>query len=265
MSRYNCALCSPCKGINKTYCDDCDASCCKNNMKNHREIFYLADQFTDKVNIAENELSSKADEVKKNLSSNYNTFIYESTYSSYHCENFADKMCKIYYEMGYRIGNLNNNINEKKKQYEINEQDLRNIYHEKLQEINYSFNIRKSKIDSAIEEQKGIKKECNMLKDSINVLKNEKENIVNKNVDDIVNSLINEDKNNLEQNYENNVKIIDEKNKLILPILEYTKEEKNLENNYINTINNIKKYSDKIPNFDNWIKIYNLNKYINNY
>ena len=38
----------------------------------------------------------------------------------------------------------------KKKQYEINEQDLRNIYHEKLQEINYSFNIRKSKIDSAI-------------------------------------------------------------------------------------------------------------------
>ena len=45
-------------------------------MKNHREIFYLADQFTDKVNRAENELSSKADEVKKNLSSNYNTFIY---------------------------------------------------------------------------------------------------------------------------------------------------------------------------------------------
>jgi len=264
MSRDHCASCSACKGITKYYCDNCVASCCQDNMKNHREIFKLGDQFTSKVKNAENELSSKAKNVYNNLSSNYNTYISGCTFDLSHCENFADQMTKTYNRMNSRINDLNARIYEKKRQYEYEEQNLRNIYREKLEEINYRFNIRKSNIDSANEEQKKIKEKCGVLKDSINDLKNKKESIVNQNVDEIANNLINEDKKNLEQNYENNVKIIDENNKVILSNFEYTEEEKNLENGYINTINNIKKYSDKIPNFDNWIKIYNLNKYIIN-
>lgn len=265
MSRYDCASCSACKGIKKHYCDNCSASCCKDNMKNHREIFQLGDQFTSKVSNAENELSSKANNVKQNLSSNYNTYISECTCCVSHCENFADEMTKTYNRMNSRINDLNDYIYETKKQYEYKEQNLRYIYQKKLEKIYISFDIRKKKIDHAIEEQKKNKEKCNMLKESLNTLKNKKENIVNQNVDEIANNLINEDKKNLEQNYENNVKIIDEKNKVILSNFEYTEDEKNLENGYINTINNIKKYSDKIPNFDNWIKLYNLNKYIINY
>ena len=49
---------------------------------------------------------------------------------------------------------------------------------------------------------------------------------------------------------------------MVVNNLEYTEEEKDLENNYLSIINNIKNYSKKIPFFDNWIKVYNLNKYL---
>ena len=43
--------------------------------------------------------------------------------------------------------------------------------------------------------------------------------------------------------------------------MEYTEEEKQLENEYL-TIINIKNYSVQIPFFDNWINMYDLKKYI---
>ena len=67
----------------------------------------------------------------------------------------------------------------------------------------------------------------------------------------------------MEYDYENQKNLIDKTNQIIVQNLEYTEEEKNLQGYYLNTINNIKNYSDKIPFFDNWIKAYNLNKYIN--
>ncbi len=53
-------------------------------------------------------------------------------------------------------------------------------------------------------------------------------------------------------------------NEVIDTKLEYTQEEIDLKNTYLNTINKIKNYSKKIPYFENWMQMYNLNKYINN-
>ena len=43
--------------------------------------------------------------------------------------------------------------------------------------------------------------------------------------------------------------------------MEYTEEEKQLENEYLTIINNIKNYYVQIPFFDNWINMYDLKKY----
>lgn len=67
MSRENWVACSPCKGIDKYYCDNCTAVCCQENMKKHREIFYLNDNFSSNVNKAEKELMEKAKESIDNL------------------------------------------------------------------------------------------------------------------------------------------------------------------------------------------------------
>ena len=73
----------------------------------------------------------------------------------------------------------------------------------------------------------------------------------------------NEYQNEKKNEYQNEKNIIDDKNKTATVNLEYTEEEKNLENYYLNTICNIKNYSKKIPFFDDWMKAYNLNNYIN--
>lgn len=67
----------------------------------------------------------------------------------------------------------------------------------------------------------------------------------------------------IEYEYQYKKNIIDKKNQIRTANLEYTEEEKNLENYYLNTINNIKNYLKKIPFFDNWMKVYDLDKYIN--
>ena len=94
-------------------------------------------------------------------------------------------------------------------------------------------------------------------------LENEKEKIKKINVDEIVNKFVSGEKNKIEADCQSQKNRIDEENKLKEEILEYTEEEKNLESDYLKIINGIKKYSNKIPYFDNWIEVYKLKKYIN--
>jgi len=263
MNRLYCTSCLPCKNLNLTYCDNCEKICCEENMKNHREIFYLGDQFQTKVNYAENELCSKADQVKNNLYKICNINIDESRYCLDKCENFLSSMINKYYEMGSDKNKLSNKIEKDKNEFEKDKMKLKIDFEQKLKELNESFEKEKNSIKNEINNE-NIKKETeiiNLNNSKINFEK-EKKNILNKNVDLIINDFINKEKPKIEDDYQKEKNLIDEKNKLIKQNLEYTEKEKKLENDYLTTICNIKNYSKKIPYFDNWIKVYNLNKYL---
>ena len=132
-------------------------------------------------------------------------------------------------------------------------------------EINSFINFNEKKqslINSGIEKEKLKRKEIDSLIESIDNLTKEKDNIINININEIANNYINEEQPKIENEYENSKMSIDEQNKIIILNLEYTEEEKQLENEYLTIINNIKNYSGQIPYFDKWINMYDLKKYI---
>ena len=116
-------------------------------------------------------------------------------------------------------------------------------------------------IDNKSKKEK-LKKEIDSLIESIDNLTKEKDNIIYIYINEIANDYINEEQSKIEIEYDNCKKSIDEQNKIIITNLEYTEEEKQLENEYLTIINNIKNYSVQIPFFDNWINMYDLKKYI---
>ena len=137
-----------------------------------------------------------------------------------------------------------------------------NTYNKEINSFK-NFNEKKqSLIDSGIEKEKLKRKEIDSLIESIDNLTKEKDNIINININEIANNYINEEQPKIENEYENSKMSIDEQNKIIILNLEYTEEEKQLENEYLTIINNIKNYSGQIPYFDNWINMYDLKKYI---
>ena len=260
MSRYNCASCSACKGINKSFCDNCTACCCQDNMKKHREIFYLGDQFPSKVNNAESELKSRADQVQKNLYGNYNIYISECRCCLDHCENFLNAIKNRYNEMDRKKYDLDFQIQRDRQNFEIDKGNLSNDFNQRLRYMNDSFENEKRTIRNEREKEN---EKIKPLKKTIENLENEIEKIKKINVDEIVNKFVSGEKNKIEADCQSQKNRIDEENKLKEEILEYTEEEKNLESDYLKIINGIKKYSNKIPYFDNWIEVYKLKKYIN--
>jgi len=137
---------------------------------------------------------------------------------------------------------------------------MSNTYNKEINSFK-NFNEKKqSLIDSGIEKEKLKRKEIDSLIESIDNLIKEKDNIINININEIANNYINEEQPKIENEYENSKMSIDEQNKIIIPNLEYTEEEKQLENEYLTIINNIKNYSGQIPYFDKWM--YDLKKYI---
>jgi hypothetical protein len=264
MSRENCRCCYACKNINKIYCDKCDDYCCEENIKSHQEIFYLGDQFEKKVKYAENELCTKSNQVRKNIDEICNINISRNNYSLNDCENFFNLMINVYNELGNKKNEFNKKINQNKTKLENEKIDLRNDYKQKLKNISDIFDKEKMSIQNEIMNDNTKKEEkIKNFDNSKKSLEEEKVNILKKNVDKIVVDYINGEKYKIENNYQNEKKLIDEKNQLVKQNFEYTEEEKALESDYLSTINNIKNYSKKIPFFDNWIKVYNLNKYLN--
>ena len=264
MSRENCSCCNPCKGINKIYCDNCSANCCTENMKKHQEIFYLGDQFGTKVNYAENELCTKSNKVRENIDKICNINISGNCDSLYSCENFFNSMKNVYNELDYKKYEFNNKIKQNQKKLENEKKNLMNDYNQKLKNLNDIFDNEKINIKNEMNNDNKKKEEkMNNLKNSKNILEEEKIDILSRNVDKIVIDYINGEKTIIENNYQNEKNSIDEKNQLVKQNFEFTEQEKALESYYLNTINNIKNYSQKIPYFDNWIQVYNLNKYLN--
>ena len=264
MSRENCKACSPCNRRNYSCCDNCDASCCQENMKEHAEIFYLYDNFYLNVNDAEIELTTKAKNIKDNLSKNNNIYISCCSCCVSHCEDLLDNMKNKYNVMQNFEYSLNNQINQNKTNFEKEKRKISFNYEIELRKLKDSFEVKKAEIaDKKGKRNKDIEKNITTKEETKKDLEDKKENIKSTNINEIVNDYINREKPQMENEYQNQKNIIDDTNIIATANLEYTEEEKNLENYYLNTICNIKNYSKKIPFFDNWMKAYNLNNYIN--
>lgn len=263
MSKDNCALCSACKGIGKSYCDKCNAICCIENMKSHNEIFYLNNIFENKVNSALNDLISKSYEIINNLSKYYIYFSYNGN-GIYECENFGDSLKNKYNDMNRENYELENKIEEEKIEFNRDNQNLANQHELNIEKIINDYNEAQEIIENTRIKDNKIKEEINTLKENKIELENEKKNINNINIDEIINNFIGEEKIKEENEFIINTNNIDKDNEVIDTKLEYTQEEIDLKNTYLNTINKIKNYSKKIPCFENWMQMYNLNKYINN-
>ena len=267
MSKENCVACSSCKSINKYYCDNCTAVCCQNNMKMHREIFLLFDNFSSNVNKAENELWEKAKESSDNLKKNYNIYIYvlfPYNWCLNYCEDYLFQMQKKYNEMQNLKNSLNSQIEQDKTNFENEKRILSNDLHQKLIVLKNSYDKNKQEIRNT-KENKNNDIIANIIskRQKKKTLEKNKEDIKKVNINEIVNDFIKRKKPQIEYEYQSKKNLIDKKNQIRTANLEYTEEEKNLENYYLNIINNIKNYSKKIPFFDNWMKVYNLDKYIN--
>ena len=263
MSREQCKACSPCNQRNYLYCDNCNASCCQENMKKHAEIFCLYDNFYRNVNDAEKELLTKVKKIQHNLY-NYEIYICYSSFFVSHCEEFLDDMKNKYNVMQNVEYSLNNQINQNKINFEKEKTKIYFYYEIELKKLENSFEVKKAEIaDTKGKRNKDIEKNITTKEETKKALEDKKENIKSTNINEIVNDYINREKPQMENEYQNQKNIIDDKNKIATANLEYTEEEKNLENYYLNTICNIKNYSKKIPFFDDWMKAYNLNNYIN--
>lgn len=256
------------KKISRSYsyygkgCDNCTRECSINDLKNHNEIFYLASQFPNKVFSAEGQLLSKASEVKNNLLTNYQISINSKICCLSHCENFLDEIRNKCDDFRNKNSELSIKTEEKKKLFEQEKKDILNTYNNEINSLKNINEKQQSLLNSETEKEKLKRKEIDSLIESINNLTKEKDNITNININEIANDYINEEQPKIEIEYENRKKCIDEQNKIIITNLEYTEEEKQLENEYLTIINNIKNYSDQIPYFDNWINMYDLKKYI---
>ena len=263
MSKEFCTSCSFCKSINKNYCDNCQGEFCQENMKNHREIFLLFNQFPSFVSNAEKELESEAKQIKNNFYNNFSVNINQSTCSLNHCEFFFNHMKTIYDEMIKHKNFLNNQIGQNKINFEKEKINLENDLNNKFNDIDDLYKRKKILIDNLKSKwNNDIDKDIVSRKKTKIILEEKKEKIKNININEIVNNYIEEKKSEMLNDYEYKKKQLDEQNKKEIENMEYTKEDKYLESYYLNIINNIKNYSKKIPYFDNWMKVYNLNKYI---
>ena len=200
--------------------------------------------------------------MKNNLLTNYQISINSNICCLFHCENFLDEIRNKCDDFWDKNNEFSIKIEEKKILFEQEEKNILNTYNK---EINFLKNLnekQQSLIDSEIEKEKLKRKEIHSLTESIDNLTKEKDNIINIDINEIAGNYINEELPKIENEYENSKKSIDEQNKIIITNLEYTEEEKQLVNEYLTIINNIKNYSGQIPYIDNWINMYDLKKYI---
>jgi len=255
MSRYFCIVCQKCKDSGYEYCDDCNDTRCKNNMDSHNELFFLVDDFKNKINLASQELYNKCKSIQKNLNDNYSINLKLPCDSVDCCENYLNSMIEKKYEIQNNIKNIQEEINIIENNQKLHMNNLNSEYENIIKWINNIFSDEINKFETETGNNEIKKKKIK--KDN---LENIKKNI-DKNKKEICNSFI------LEETFKAKQKFINEKRKIGVKFneeeeLKYTENELNLKQQYLTEIQKIKAYSNKIPNYYDLINHLNLNKYL---
>ena len=256
MSLYDCNSCSACGGN----CDRCTATVCLKNMESHKEIYKLTNEFDNKFHQAAQNLYDRCIEIRNNLLNNYGINIdISSIYDTILCEDFLLKIRNKQEESHNYINKLKQEIENIKKEKNEKINDLNNLYFQHKNEIDTKFKEEENKykiVDSKYNEIINSKKQI------INKLINERDSIFI-DIDKLVKDFIYDERKKLEKEFDVNKGETDKKNMWIEKEFKYSKEEETKREEYLEQIKKIKSYSDKIPNYENWIMAFNLNKYIN--
>ena len=257
MSYYECYSCGPCNGK----CDKCSLGVCVNNMENHRKIYRLKDEFCNKTNYALKNLYDKCVEIQRNLNSNYGIYIeltniYDKIIQS---NDFLSKMRIKKEEIQNCINRIKNEIEIVKKEKSEKISQINNNHEQKIYEINSKFEEEKKKYEMKDPEYE---EKIKSKKQKVDDLTNIKDNI-KIDIDGIVQSFVNEKRIEEEKKFNINKSEIDNKYAFVKKEFKYTENENEFKNQCLNEINKIKLYSDKIPNYENFIKLSKLDKYIN--
>ena len=241
-----CHSCKDCKRLGKEWCDECDASCCINNMNEHWKLFELVYDFSNKVNnaleYAKEKVNSLDDDLRsKDISVSWTSDIYQ------YLENMKEEKSNIQNECS------NWNTNEIRKEYEEKFRELGNKHQIGIQNINNSFQVRRRELEREMENKKyyhnqnmnSKRNERSNLQDRLYQIKREnpgkKERELNSFKADLrrdKENNFNQQKNNIDRNP--NYQKIEKK-------LEYSEEEKKTMDQYLNEINKIYDYSKVIP------------------
>ena len=256
MSFYDCNSCAACGGR----CDRCTLAVCLNNMESHKEIYKLTNEFDNKFHQALKNLYDRCIEIRNNLLNNYGINIDASLiYDTILCEDFLLKIRNKRDEAHNYINKLKQEIENIKKEKTEKINNLNNLHLQHKNEIDKKFKEEENKykiVDSKYNEIINSKKQI------INKLINERDSIFI-DIDKLVKDFIYDERKNLEKEFDVNKGETDKKNMWIEKEFKYSKEEETKREEYLEQIKKIKSYSDKIPNYENWIMAFNLNKYIN--
>ena len=256
MSFYDCNSCRACGGK----CDRCTLPVCLNNMESHKEIYKLTNEFDNKFHQALQNLYDRCLEIGNNLLNNYGINIDTSSiYDTILCEDFLLKIRNKQEESHNYINKLKQEIENIKKEKTEKINNLNKLHLQHKNEIDKKFEEEENKykiVDSKYNEAINSKKEM------INKLVNERDSIFI-DIDKLVKDFITDERKNLEKEFDVNKSEVDKKNMWIEKEFKYSKEEETKKEEYLEQIKKLKSYSDKIPNYENWILAFNLNKYIN--
>ena len=257
MSLTECNSCSACNGK----CDNCTLEVCINNMEKHREIYKLIKDFDYKTSEALQNLFDKCMEIKSNLYNNYgiNIEIYNIYDTIIISEDFLNKLRIKKEEAENYIDKLKKEMENIEKEKTDNINNLNNLHQQNKKEIDKKFEEEEKKYQMNGSSNDEL---INSKKKIINDLIKEKDSIFI-DIETIVKSFIDEERKNTEKEFDINKIEIDNNNIFIEEEFKYSEKELEKKNEYLNEINKIKKYSDKIPNYENWIMAFNLSKYLN--
>ena len=250
MSRFSCNACQKC-GEN---CDRCGL--CENNIITHNELFYLADNFKEIVEKANKNLFDKVLSINEKLNYNLN-----DTLSISVAENYLNLLTNKKENIENDRKNLENEIFQITHEHLVNLEKLKVNHEKKIRDDYYEFMQKKS---NYYDYYKQIQNEINS---SIKEKKEKKKKLEKNKVyksDEINDNFINEKKKIFKEEYNKNKIEIDEELKVNEEKFEYTKEELKLKNECLNQIQKLKEYSKIIPNFQNCVESFGLQKYIFN-
>ena len=224
---YHCSGCGTYRA-----CDDCSATCCQNNMSDHRELRRYEDRFADEVNACP----------KKIL--NQDIRIYYDEENSY-IDTARNIIRALESRKYYLIGQINS-IRQDDYVQRIKQdiKSLKNKHEEKMKKIRNDFEIKASKFDYESYTMVRLNREIKDKKDQISILRDEKYELQNRK--NSKEKFMEEQKSIMENKFRREKDEIDSKyyyiDSIPYPTKEYTQEEKNLKNFYLQKIRNIKNY-----------------------
>jgi len=236
---YHCSGCGTYRA-----CDDCSATCCQNNMSDHRELRRYEDRFADEVNACPKKILNKLVNIVDDLRRYQDIRIYYDEENSY-IDTARNIIRALESRKYYLIGQINS-ISQDDYVQRIKQdiKSLKNKHQEKMKKIRNDFEIKASKFDYESDTMVRLNREIKDKKDQISILRDEKYELQNRK--NSKEKFMEEQKSIMENKFRREKDEIDSKyyyiDSIPYPTKEYTQEEKNLKNFYLQKIRNIRNY-----------------------